>query len=192
MAHPVRFRNSLLLLVLLAACHRKKAVIIPDVYVQAGDTGLGQHEGYLYYHNRKFSGRTIALYANRDTAFITPYYNGREEGWCTKWYGNGKKMEERFYVAGRKENQHKGWWPDGQLKFDYRFSNDEHEGEAKEWFSNGRPFRIFHYAKGHEDGLQQMWWEDGAVRANYVVKDGRQYGLIGRKLCINNDTASKL
>jgi hypothetical protein len=30
-----------------------------------------------------------------------------------------------------------------------------------------------------------MWWENGLIRANYVVKNGRRYGLIGLKLCVN-------
>ena len=99
----------------------------------------------------------------------------------------GKKINGRTFLFGRKkEGIHTAWWPDGNPKFQYHFINDEHHGEAKEWYSNGKPFRFFHYTIGHEDGLQQMWWEDGSIRANYVVKDGEQYGLIGRKLCKNN------
>ena len=192
MAHPVRFRNSIyLLLVFALSCKNetKQTATIPKLYVAASDKGLQQHKGFLYYNGKKFSGRTYELYPNGDTALLFSYFNGKEEGWCLKWYENKKLMEERLYVAGRKEGEHKGWWPDGTPRFDYNFKDDEHEGEAKEWFNNGKPSRFFRYAKGHEDGLQRMWWEDRRVRANYVVKGGQQYGLIGRKLCLNDDGA---
>jgi hypothetical protein len=185
---PVRFRNSLLIaLVAVTGCQQaKRTVVIPDVCLNAGNAGLQQREGYLYYHNKKFSGRTVALYPNGDTAFLKSYYDGKQEAWSYQWYEGKRLAEKRSYSEGRKEGLHKGWWENGKLKFEYHFENDEHNGEAKEWFNNGNMSRYFHYTKGHEDGLEQMWWEDGAVRANYVVKNGEQYGLIGRKLCKNN------
>ena len=183
-------RNSIyLLLLLLIACHEQvNEVTIPSFYLRTDNISLRQQQGFVYYNNKKFSGWVYELYPNGDTALLFSYCNGKEEGYQRKWYEGKKIMEQRFYVRGRKEGEHKGWWPDGKLRFDYAFTNDEHNGEAKEWFSNGKPFRVFHYAMGYEDGLQKMWWEDGRVRANYVVKSGTQYGLIGRKLCINNDS----
>lgn len=183
----VRFRNSvLLLLVVFMRCTHSTKIEIPNVFVDANDIELKQQEGYLYYNNKKFSGRTVELYPNGDTALFTSYLDGKEEGWSYKWYPGKKLAEERLYSAGKKEGIHRAWWPDGRKKFEYHFANDEHNGEAKEWYSNGKLFRLFHYTNGYEDGRQQMWWEDGRVRANYVVKDGEQYGLIGRKLCKNN------
>ena len=79
----------------------------------------------------------------------------------------------------------------GKPKFCYHFINDEYEGEVTEWDATGQLYRRMHYKQGREDGLQQMWWSDGKLRANYVVKEGKSYGLIGRKLCINNDSTTK-
>jgi antitoxin component YwqK of YwqJK toxin-antitoxin module len=143
-----------------------------------------QHFWFL----KKFSGWVYALHPDGDTALLVPYSSGKEEGWSRRRYKGKKQMEERFYRAGRKEGVHKGWWPDGKEKFVYVFNDDEHEGPAEEWFENGKPSRLFHYAKGQEEGLQKLWWEDGSIRANYVVKEGQQYGLIGRKVCVNNDS----
>jgi len=158
---------------------------IPSVYIAATDLSLKQKRGYLWYRNKHFSGRVYELHPDGDTALLASYVDGKEEGWSQKWYANGKKMEERFYVHGKKQGRHTAWWEDGKKRFEYYFLNDEHEGQAKEWYNNGQPYRFFHYTNGQEDGLQQMWWEDGKTRANYVVKDGQQYGLIGRKLCSN-------
>ncbi len=185
---PGRFRNKIvLLLIVCSGCKGtgRNVTVVPGVVVNVTDPALRQQEGFLYRNNKKFSGRTIELYPNGDTAQLTCYVDGREEGWSRKWYANKELMEERFYSSGKKEDVHKGWWPDGNPKFEYHFDNDEHEGEAKEWYSNGNRYRFFNYSKGHEEGLQQMWWLDGRVRANYVVKNGELYGLAGRKLCKN-------
>ena len=184
MANRVLFLNSLFLLLLIAGC-RQTETSIPPVYVSMGNRALEQSNGFLWYKQTRFSGWMYSCYANGDTAYLQPYLSGKEEGWSFRWYEDGHKMEERFWSAGRKEGIHRGWWPNGNPKFYYLFEKDEHEGAAREWYENGKPFRVFHYRKGQEEGQQQIWWEDGSLRANYVVKDGEQFGLIGRKLCKN-------
>jgi antitoxin component YwqK of YwqJK toxin-antitoxin module len=158
---------------------------VPRVYIQSNSPLMHQREGMLYYNEKPYSGYSIETFANGDTAKITPYVNGKEEGWAKAFYTNRQIAEERFYVHGKKEGIHKGWWPNATPKFEYHFLNDEHEGELKEWFSNGRLARVFNYSKGYENGSQKMWWENGDIRANYVVKNGERYGLIGQKLCRN-------
>ena len=39
------------------------------------------------------------------------------------------------------------------------------------------------YVDGKEAGAQRMWNEDGTLRANYVIKEGRRFGLLGSKPC---------
>ena len=189
MEHLARFHNKIILVIMICVGCKQATNddgIIPNVFINVNDGALKQREGFLYYRDKKFSGRTVELYPNGDTALLFSYDDGKEEGWSRKWYPGKKLMEERFYSHGKKEGVHRNWWPDGKPKFEYHFLNDGHNGEAKEWYSNGKIYRLFHYTNGYEDGLQQMWWEDGRVRANYVEKDGEQYGLIGRKLCKNN------
>src|SRR5439155_11394424 len=45
------------------------------------------------------------------------------------------------------------------------------------------PWTSFHHHEGHELGQQQMWNPDGTIRSNYVIKDGRRYGLVGAMGC---------
>lgn len=189
MAFTVRralFRSSLL--VLLASCTEGKEApsAIPAVYRLASDTAFHRRDGFLYYGQQAFSGRVMELYPSGDTALLFPYRNGKEDGRCLRWHEDGQLSEERFYVQGRKEGIHRGWWPGGQPRFEYHFAVDEYEGSVKEWYRNGTPFRSFTYHKGQEEGRQQLWWENGKVRANYMVRNGEQYGLIGRKLCTND------
>jgi antitoxin component YwqK of YwqJK toxin-antitoxin module len=186
-----QFLSRLLLAIIaiiMFGCYNKQELSTantPHVYIQSNNPLLQQHEGVLYYNRKPYSGYAIENSTNGDTARITPYINGKEEGWAKAFYTNKQIAEERFYVHGKKEGIHKGWWPNATPKFEYHFLNDEHEGELKEWFSNGRLARVFNYSKGYEKGSQKMWWENGDIRANYVVKNGERYGLIGQKLCRN-------
>jgi antitoxin component YwqK of YwqJK toxin-antitoxin module len=108
-----------------------------------------------------------------------------EEGFQRRWYPGRKLNEERFFINGKKEGMHMGWWPDGKPKFIFSASDNEYEGEFKEWNNTGVLIKQFHYHNGQEEGSQRLWWNDGSVRANYVIKKGKKYGLIGLKLCNN-------
>ena len=47
------------------------------------------------------------------------------------------------------------------------------------------------YYNGKEQGSQKVWYNNGKIKSNYVVKDGRRYGLLGTKNCTNvKDTST--
>ena len=58
-------------------------------------------------------------------------------------------------------------------------------GEFKEWYFSGLLGKQFHYVNGQEEGSQRLWWDNGTVRANYVIRNGKKYGLIGLVTCSN-------
>uniref|UniRef100_UPI003751D279 toxin-antitoxin system YwqK family antitoxin n=1 Tax=Flavobacterium sp. TaxID=239 RepID=UPI003751D279 len=113
------------------------------------------------------------------------YFNGLEEGTTKKWYANKQLAEKRLYVDGKKEGIHKGWWENGNKKFEFAVSNDEYTNEFKEWNSNGLLVKHFHYKNGQENGSQKLFYENGKVKANYVIINGKRYGLLGTKNCKN-------
>lgn len=175
---------GIVLIVVLYLGMRPK-VVPANVWINENDTHLKHLNGFLYYNKVAFSGWLFENYPDGTREKATPYYGGKEEGIMHSWYPNKTLREERLFVHGEKKGIHHGWWPDGKLQFEYYFTDDEHNGIAKEWFNDNKLYRLFHYTHGYEEGLQQMWWPDGTVRANYVVKNGEQFGLIGRKLCKN-------
>ena len=195
-ALPVRLASNLLLTMCLYGCIGNGAgepadAVVPAVYRKITDTAFSRHDGFLYHRQQKFSGHLYSLFPNGDTAYSGAFVNGKETGRQRSWYNRQQLMEERWYENGHKEGIHKGWWPGGNPKFCYHFANDEYEGEVTEWDETGQIYRRMHYQQGREEGLQQMWWSDGKLRANYVVKEGKSYGLIGRKLCINDSTTKQ-
>ena len=180
------FRNNRIAWLALVVCSLIMACTMKPVkQVNENDTALQQRGQLLCYGNEPFTGNTYRLFSNGKLARKIAYHDGLQDGLLQSWYPDGAIEQRRYFSEGKKIGVHCGWWPNGKLKFEYHFDDDEHNGIAKEWFGDGKLYRCFHYNMGHEEGLEQMWWADGSIRANYVVKNGQQYGLIGRKLCRN-------
>jgi hypothetical protein len=160
------------------------SIMIPNLYLNALDTGFVFHQDTLYFQSHKMNGYVFKLYTPHDTAFLGSYWGGLEEGVHKKWYPNKQLAEHRYFHLGKKVGKHVGFWEDGTPKFEYHFIDGELQGVCNEWYQKGQPYKVMHYKNGYEEGSQKMWWENGVIRANYVVKQGRRYGLIGLKLCM--------
>ena len=170
----------------------KIAKTVPADYLNITDKHFNNHQDTVYYGAHYFTGYRYQLYVNGDTALLQSYFNGVEEGFQRKWYPGKQLAEERFYINGKKEGIHRTWWPDGKQKMFFEAYGDEYDGEFKEWYSSGLLGKFFHYANGQEEGSERLWWDNGTVRANYVIRDGKKYGLIGLKTCVNpNDSVFK-
>ncbi len=154
------------------------------IEVEATAPGLERVDGVLYLDGQHFTGRLVEHYENGALHSETEYRSGQREGASTGWYSDGTRRFDREHRNGRKQGEHIGWWQDGSLHFLYTFESGVHEGNAKEWYPNGRLYRDFNYVDGQESGAQRMWHTDGSVRANYVIRNGRRFGLIGSKGCV--------
>ncbi len=163
----------------------KIAKTVPHSFVDVKSGLLQNRNDTFYLNNALFSGYCYELYPNGDTASLRSFFNGVEEGEQFKWYPGKQPAEERFFINGKKEAVHRGWWPNGKPKFYFEAYNDEYNGVFKEWYASGNAGKEFHYVNGHEEGSQKLWWENGTVRANYVIRNGKKYGLLGLKTCIN-------
>ena len=188
--HPMKYFDLLLLLLWLTgvglAVQRPSTSEAPagiSAEILSNDPALHRTGGLLYHGEVPFSGRLVEQYDDGAIKRLTPYNAGKAHGLAQAWYPDGGVMDERLYEAGRKAGVHTGWWENGHLKFIYHFNNDLHEGNAKSWYPDGTLYRDFNYENGKEAGTQRMWNEDGTVKANYVIKDGRRFGLIGSKPC---------
>lgn len=190
MEHQAPYRNKVaeagcVLLFIFLIWSNTPYAARPVSWVTRNNRFLSQKRGILYYHQSPYTGLVYEKYPDGHFALQMPYTNGKQDGVMKSWYPNHVLQQERLFTEGKKQGLHKGWWANGRAAFEYHFTDDEYNGTVKEWDGNGKPYRAFHYSMGHENGRQQMWWPDGSVRANYVVRNGQQYGLIGRKLCRN-------
>lgn len=158
---------------------------IPEIHVFFPDSSLTREGPLMLRNGEPFSGYLFQTYISGQQKSKHPYFQGRKHGTSLAWYPDGTPEFERKYEHGKKTDVHLGWWPDGQKKFEFHFVKGEHHGAAIEWYASGKLYKEFHYEFGQESGSQKMWEEDGQIRANYVVRNGRQYGLTGAKPCVS-------
>ena len=196
-------RNLLIFLGFLfsiVSCSTKKKVFdveprisktVPLNLFNYSDDRFSNHQDTVYFGNIFFTGYRYFLYSNGDTALLQSYFNGVEEGMQQKWYPNKQLAEKRFYINGKKEGIQQGWWPDGKQKYYFEVYDNDYNGVFKEWYPSGILGKEFHYVKGQEEGSERLWWDNGTVRANYVIRNGKKYGLLGLKTCINPSDSFK-
>jgi antitoxin component YwqK of YwqJK toxin-antitoxin module len=193
MAHQALFRNSFLSILFTGffGCNTnapKNSVHIsfPTSLLNKSEQQISMSNGLLVINDSAFNGTLFTLFpSSKDTASIENYMDGKEHGEWRKYYASKKTKEKRFFTNGQKTGEYIGWWENGNKQLQYFFVADEYEGTCKEWSETGFLNKIMNYKNGHEDGQQQWWYDNGKIKANYIIKDGRRYGLLGTKNCIN-------
>jgi antitoxin component YwqK of YwqJK toxin-antitoxin module len=118
------------------------------------------------------------------------FRNGLLDGTSRGWYASGARAYERSFVAGREHGTHRGWYESGAPHFVLHYSNGLSEGEQRRWYPSGQLRTVFHHHAGHEVGQQQLWNPDGSIHSNYVLRDGKRYGLLGAMGCTGKDRTS--
>lgn len=120
-----------------------------------------------------------------DTLAVRSICNGMEHGEFRRFHENGVLMEKRYYVQGVKTGPLKRYWSNGRIQAEYFFASGEYQGTCREWNPEGKLVREMNYERGYESGSQKQWYDDGSIRSNYIIRNGRRYGLLGTKNCIN-------
>ncbi len=186
MVRQVQFLINIIPILLILSCESQNQKIVLIEMENSNLAGFHNVNGLMFKNEKPYSGYIFSLYPQtNDTLEVTGYYLGREHGNWRKYDINGFKKESRYFVNGSKEGELKAWWPDGKRKLNYHFLNNEYEGNYKEWNYDGQLTLNLNYHKGYEEGVEQMFYDDGKVRANYIIKNGRRFGLLGTKNCTN-------
>lgn len=186
MAQQAQFLISFIFLILVFGCQNKQDSIQLNRTENINNGNFHNINGILFLDNKPYSGYLYSLYPNsKDTMEVKGYEEGKEHGTWKKYSKNGVLTEKRFFITGSKEGEMKTWWPTGKIQSICNFKNNEYEGNLKQWNNQRQLILNLNYKKGHEDGVQQMFYDNGKVRSNYVIENGRRYGLLGTKNCIN-------
>jgi antitoxin component YwqK of YwqJK toxin-antitoxin module len=175
----------LLIALLFIACVRGSSPAKTKWY-DANDIKLQNIAGVHKMGGNAFTGTVFQLAENRrDTVAVASFVNGLEDGEWRSYYSNRQLKERRYFSKGKKVGVFEGWWANGKQRLLYHFKDDEYDGNCKEWDVKGLLVNNMNYKRGHEDGLQQQFYESGKVKANYMMIEGRRYGLLGTKNCMN-------
>lgn len=180
-------------LVLICSCSKNKSKQVgisiqdvPKIYVPKSFANISFKSDTILVADKKYSGYLYELNpVNKDTISIEGFIDGLQSGVSKKWYDSKKMMEERNYLNGKKNGKQITYWENGNKKFEFTAKEDAYEGEMKEWNIDGKLIHLANYKNGQENGTQKMWYDNGKIRANYVIIDGKRYGLLGTKNCRN-------
>jgi len=156
---------------------------VTGTVVSASDPRLSRLNGLLLLDDEPLCGVVETTGAEGDLRARTSYRDGKLEGAHEVWCGSDRLREQRFYRAGRKHGIHRGWWEDGTARFVLGFQDGNNDGEHRVWARNGQLVELRNFDRGQEAGPQRSWTATGKALANYVVRDGRRYGLLGAKPC---------
>jgi antitoxin component YwqK of YwqJK toxin-antitoxin module len=103
---------------------------------------------------------------------------------------NGRVRRETTYRGELLDGPSRGWYENGARQFVYHYRNGVSEGSQEQWYPTGQPYTAFRHHAGHEAGQQRMWNADGTIRSNYVIRDGRRFGLLGAMGCSGKEKGS--
>ncbi|SFZ96326.1 MORN repeat variant [Chryseobacterium limigenitum] len=155
-------------------------------YFNFKEINVENKNGLLMSNNILFTGVIYSLYPDtKDTAEVMGFNNGKENGEWRRFYPNKKLKEQRYFENGIKVKTLKEWWENGKMKISGSFLKGENNGEFKEWNREGRLIKLMNYKLGYEEGSQKQFYDNGKIRSNYVIKNGKRYGLLGTKNCVN-------
>ncbi len=167
------------------ACNEKKQINNYS-YICYDTAKIETSNGVVIRNGTPFSGILFKLNNGFDTVFSLCYQNGLKESRSVLYHSTGSLSEERYYSTGKKIGTAIGYWPSGTLKFTYHYKNDLYDGVQEEWFQNGKCYSRKNFNNGYENGMQQCWDSTGLLLANYEARNGRNYGIIGKKHCKSN------
>ncbi|UFH32178.1 toxin-antitoxin system YwqK family antitoxin [Chryseobacterium sp. C-71] len=147
---------------------------------------LENNNGLVKNNGQPFTGIVYSFYPNtKDTAEVMGFNKGKEHSEWKRFFPNGKLMQQRYFDNGIKVKTLKEWWENGKPKLSASFLKGENNGEFKEWNRDGRLVKQMHYSVGYEEGSQKQFYDNGKIRSNYIMRDGKRYGLLGTKNCVN-------
>lgn len=164
----------------------QRTAAVPAVFQPKSLATCASKNNCILINGKRYNGFLYQLYENEsDTLSVEAYTNGVLDGISKKYYLSGKPMEWRQYRNGAKNGKQISYWENGNKRFEFVAIEDAYEGELKEWSEDGRLIHLGHFKNGQEEGVQKLWYDNGKIRANYVIKNGRRYGLLGTKNCKN-------
>jgi len=182
----------ILFILLLFSCKKKDAKTnfeiteTPKIYHLKTSQDFDLKYDRLFLNHKEYSGFVYELSKNqKDTLSVEGYLNGILNGISKQYYPNGQLMESRHYKKGEKHGKQIAFWENSNKRFEFTAVHDVYEGELKEFSIEGKLFHLATFKNGQEEGTQKMWYENGKIRANYVMRNGKRYGLLGTKNCKN-------
>ena len=134
----------------------------------------------------KFSGYALTYFPDGTIKQKMGILEGRKQNETKDWYANGQIKHIAHYHKGKLHGEKKTWSADSRhlLISHLNYNSGKLHGVQKKWYSTGELFKVLNMNMGKEEGIQKAFRENGDLFANYEAKDGRNYGLKRAFLCV--------
>lgn len=140
--------------------------------------------GKLYLNGKLYSGKYQTNHG--EIKVISTYDGGIKNGEEVHYFKSGNVFKKWYFKNNQPEGENWTFYKSGKKKKKTVFVEGNHDGDYVEWYENGQVMTYTKFEKGKVVG-HKKWRENGQVYANYIVKDGKNIGLTGGKLCFSKE-----
>jgi antitoxin component YwqK of YwqJK toxin-antitoxin module len=148
------------------------------VHAQNKRNDAGQRHGKWTYYGKDYPKRHIP----KDLKVEEGYYvNGRKEGIWTKFFSNGQAQLKGTYRNNRPEGDYTRYYSNGQIAEQGEFQSNRYKGALVRYHQNGHvAYRANFNNQGQESGKVSYYHENGKIALSYTVKNGTLQGEVLR------------
>jgi antitoxin component YwqK of YwqJK toxin-antitoxin module len=109
------------------------------------------------------------------------YVNGRKEGTWTKFFPNGHIQLKGTYINNRPQGAYTRYYTNGQIAEQGNFESNGYKGLLLRYHQNGQlAYRANFNNQGQESGKVSYYHPNGKVALTYTVKNGQVQGQVLR------------
>lgn len=110
-----------------------------------------------------------------------------QDGLQKEWYETGELKSEQEMKDGKRNGASRGWFRNGQMKYDIYYKNHLQQGSDKEWYETGKPLRSAEYINNEINGRLVTYWPNGQLRRIDIydmgtLKEGLCFDSLGNKV----------
>lgn len=165
--------------------HFEKAKI-PSLTVDVNQLYFNQQNSNWYIGDSIFSGFAIRKYLNGQLQEKFGILDGKKQNYAREWFSNGQLKSISFFQQGSLHGEKKIWSLDSGyvLIAHYNYSEGKADGLQHKWYNTGELYQELNIENGIEKGRQKAYRKNGDLYANYEAINGRFFGLMRSKLCV--------
>jgi antitoxin component YwqK of YwqJK toxin-antitoxin module len=148
-------------------------------YAQNKRNSSGKREGKWVFTGKDLPQTGVS----KDTKVEEGYYvNGRKQGQWTKYYKDGKTPKLKGnYSDNRPEGPYTRYHTNGKIAEQGTFGKNGYKGPLTRYYENGQvAYKANFNNEGQESGLVQHFHPNGRLALSYTVKAGEVRGKVAR------------
>ncbi len=138
----------------------------------------GERQGKWVFTGKDFPNRNLPKTQKVEEGY---YVNGRKEGTWTKFFPDGKIQLKGNYNNNRPQGTYTRYYPNGKIAEQGNFQANGYKGLLLRYHENGQlAYRANFNNQGQESGKVCYYHPNGKLALSYTVKNGQVQGQVAR------------